>query len=162
MSEHHQRRIRLPAAAPAIAAAWAWVVSGVRTFAPPAAVAVAVAWAWVGSGVRTFTRPAEVITFLPGLAVLALTLRPSAQLSGRTGTSNTRAGWRGALAWVAVAAAVTGWELVQLFEQPRHLHPTLSSVFDSLLSTHPSRFIGYLAWLALGWLLVRDLGGRRE
>ena len=38
----------------------------------------ALVWAWFGSGVRTFTRPAEVLTFLPGLAVLLLTLRPSA------------------------------------------------------------------------------------
>jgi hypothetical protein len=123
-----------------------------------AALVIAVAWAWVASGARTFTRPAEVLTFLPGLAVLVLTLRPSAVLR----PADSRAGRWGALPWVAAAAAVIGWELVQLFEQPRHLHPTLSSVTDSLLSTHPSRFIGYLAWLVLGWMLVRDLGGRRE
>jgi hypothetical protein len=128
-----------------------------------AAIGAAV-WAWYASGVRTFTRPAEVLTFLPGLAVLLLTLRPSAS-SARSAASGTQSvaphrRW-GVLPWLAVLVAIIGWEMAELFSQPRHAHPTISSLMNSLLSTHPSRFVGYLVWLILGWLLVRDLGRRR-
>lgn len=125
-----------------------------------AAIGAAV-WAWFASGVRTFTRPAEVLTFLPGLAVLILTLRPSASsaVAGARPLAPHRR-W-GILPWIVVLAASVGWELAELFSQPRHVHPTISSIMDSLLSTHPSRFIGYLLWLILGWLLVRDLGRRQ-
>lgn len=105
-------------------------------------VAVAAAWAWFASGVRTFTGPAEVLTFVPGLAVLVLTLRPSAERAGRP--SRDRGAPEpfprsGVLPWIVVLAAVIGWELAELFSQPRHLHPTFSSVLNALLSTHPGR-----------------------
>lgn len=126
-----------------------------------AALAAAACWAWFASGVRTFTRPAEVLTFIPALAVLLLTVRPSARFpAGRT---SPRPGWRKLLPWVAAVAALVGWELSELFAKPRQAHPTLSSIINDLLSTHPSRFLGFLGWLVLGWLLVRDLGpGDRE
>jgi len=122
----------------------------------------ALLWAWFAGGARTFTRPAEVLTFLPGLAVLALTLRPSARSVrpvGKGGVTPFRR-W-GVLPWIGVLVAIVGWELAELFSQPRHTHPTISSLTNSLLSTHPSRSLGYLAWLAVGWLLVRDLGKRQ-
>jgi len=125
-----------------------------------AALAAAVCWSWFASGVRTFTRPAEVLTFIPALAVLVLTVRPSARfLAGRT---RPRPGWRTFLPWVAGVAALVAWELSELFSKPRQAHPTLSSIINDLLSTHPSRFLGFLGWLVLGWLLVRDLGPADE
>ena len=98
---------------------------------------------------------------LPGLAVLILTLRPSASSAAAAPQPLAPHRRWGVLPWIVVFAAIVGWELVELFSQPRHLHPTISSIMDSLLSTHPSRFIGYLLWLILGWLLVRDLGRRQ-
>ncbi|HEX4015212.1 MAG TPA: hypothetical protein VHX15_00610 [Frankiaceae bacterium] len=133
-------------------------VRAVRTLSPAAiaALAAAACWAWFASGVRTFTRPAEVLTFIPALAVLVLTLRPKARsipiLAGPAPP------WRTFIAWIVMLAAVVGWELSELFSQPRQGHPTLSSITNTLLSTHPSRFLGFLAWLLLGWLMVRDLG----
>jgi hypothetical protein len=129
----------------------------------PAAItglAVAACWSWFASGVRTFTRPAEVLTFVPAVLVLVLTLRPKARFT--VGLAEPRPSWRTLLAWVAAAAAVVGWELSELFSQPRQAHPTLSSIINALLSTHPSRFLGFLAWLLLGWLMVRDLAPGRE
>jgi hypothetical protein len=120
------------------------------------ALATATVWAWFASGVRTFTRPAEVLTFVPGFIVLVLTLRPRAEPEVVTGRTGRR------VPWVALAAAFTALELSELFSQPRSAHPTLSSLTNTLLDTHPSRFIGYAVWLALGWLLVRDLRKRRE
>ena len=118
----------------------------------------AVIWAWFASGVRTFTRPAEVLTAIPAAVVLLLTLRPSAQFAGDAKRGGFR--WQGVTAWLVVLLDIVGWELAMLFSQPRKSHPTLSSILDSLLSTHPSRFLGYLIWLTLGWLLVRDLTRR--
>ena len=42
-------------------------------------LAIVAVWAWFASGVRTFTHPAEVLTFVPGIAVLAVTLHPRAR-----------------------------------------------------------------------------------
>jgi hypothetical protein len=125
-----------------------------------AAVAAAASWSWFASGVRTFTRPAEVLTAVPVLVVLVLTVWPTAAPSGvRAGPRPT---WRNLAPWVAVAVALVGWELSELFSKPRDAHPTLSSITNTLLGTHPSRFLGFLAWLLLGWLLVRDLFRRRD
>jgi hypothetical protein len=125
-----------------------------------AGLAGAACWSWFASGVRTFTRPAEVLTFIPALAVLVLTLRPKARFT--VPLAAPRSQWRTLLPWVAAVVVVVGWELSELFSQPRQGHPTLSSITNALLSTHPSRFLGFLAWLLLGWLLVGDLGPERE
>jgi fucose 4-O-acetylase-like acetyltransferase len=132
---------------------------------PPAAlagIAAAVCWAWFASGVRTFTRPAELLTFVPALLVLLMTLRPAGGAPVVSAESSPRKAWWTVLPWIAAFAALLAWELSELFSQPRQQHPTLSSITNALLSTHPTRFLGFLAWLLLGWLLVRDLGGARE
>ena len=125
-----------------------------------ALVVAAVVWSWFASGVRTFTHPAEVLTYLPILVVLALTLRPRAAPSGDR--YEPRPTWRSVVPWIAAVALLVGWELSELFSQPRQAHPTLSSITNTLLSTHPSRFLGFLGWLALGWLMVRDLSRVRD
>ncbi len=138
---------------PSLHAATAWL--------PAVGLALAVVWSWFASGVRTFTRPAEVLTFVPALAVLVLTLRPRARYTPSLALGRPR--WHTLLPWAAALALVVGWELSELFSQPRSGHPTLSSITNTLLSTHPSRFLGFLAWLVLGWLMVRDLGpGEQE
>ncbi len=133
-----------------------------------AAVVSCAVWAWFASGVRTFTRPAEVLTFVPGLLVLTATVRFGARRRSRTeaaGAVARSAGGPGArrwLPWVGLAIAIGGLELTELFSQPRRDHPTLSSLTDTILGPHPSRFIGYALWLAAGWLLIRDLRDRHE
>jgi hypothetical protein len=123
------------------------------------AVVAVLVWSWFASGVRTFTRPAEVLTFIPALAVLLVTLlrRPR-----RVAQSRAPYRARGVGLWVAWLVALVGWEMFQLFSQPRERHPTISSLLNTLISTHPSRFAGYVLWLVAGGLLVRDLVRRRE
>jgi hypothetical protein len=125
------------------------------------APAAAVVWSWFASGVRTFTRPAEFLTFIPGAVVLLVTLLPSSRLP-KAGVARSRYRRWSVLPWLALVAAIVGLELLQLFAKPRSTHPTLSSMLNTLLSTHPSRFLGYLGFLVLGWLLIRDLVGPRE
>lgn len=61
----------------------------------------------------------------------------------------------GALAWAAVAVAAAGWELWNYVQAPRHAHPTLSSLLDTLDATHEGKAVAAGLWLALGWYLVR-------
>jgi hypothetical protein len=129
------------------------------------AVVAVLVWSWFASGVRTFTRPAEVLTFVPAFAVLLLTLWPRSRGTTRSlqrRRNNTPYNPRGLSLWLALLVAVIGWEMFQLFSKPRERHPTISSLLNTLISTHPSRFAGYLLWLIAGYLLVRDVVARRE
>ena len=47
----------------------------------------------------------------------------------------------------------TAWELLALFSSPRDDHPTLSSMSDDVMSTHPGRALTFALWLLVGWLL---------
>jgi hypothetical protein len=47
------------------------------------------------------------------------------------------------------------WEIVQFFAKPRSEHPTLSSIADAVMSTHPGRFAMFAIWLAVGYWLFR-------
>jgi uncharacterized membrane protein len=126
------------------------------------AVVAALVWSWFASGVRTFTRPAEAFTFIPALAVLLVTLRPRRQAKRPERRHEKPYDVRGVLLWAGLLAAVLSWEMFQLFSKPREHHPTISSLLNSLISTHPSRFAGYLLWLAAGVLLARDRVTRRD
>jgi lysylphosphatidylglycerol synthetase-like protein (DUF2156 family) len=133
--------------------------------APAIAVVAVLVWSWFASGVRTFTRPAEVLTFVPAFAVLVLTLWPRSRGTKRSQQSrrnNAPYNPRGLALWLALLVAVIGWEMFQLFSKPREHHPTISSLLNTVISTHPSRFAGYLLWLIAGGLLVRDVVARRE
>jgi amino acid transporter len=133
--------------------------------APAIAVIAVLVWSWFASGVRTFTRPAEILTFVPAFAVLVLTLWPRSRGTKRSlqrRRKDTPYSARGVAVWLALLVAVIGWEMFQLFSKPRERHPTISSLLNTLISTHPSRFAGYLLWLIAGGLLVRDVVAPRE
>jgi hypothetical protein len=114
-----------------------------------AVVAVALAYAWTAGGLRSFTWPAGVSTSLGGLAVLVVAVRH------RRSPAAAHASRDGLVAWTAWLAAVTGWELWALSGQPRSTHPTISSLTDALIETHPGRALAVLGWLVLGWWLAR-------
>jgi hypothetical protein len=121
-------------------------------------LAAALIWSWLASGVRTFTHPAEVFTFVPALAVLLLTLWPPRRSrKPDRPVERQRYDPRGLALWIGLLLAVLGWEMFQLFSKPRERHPTISSLLNTLISTHSTRFAGYLLWLAAGALLVRDV-----
>jgi hypothetical protein len=65
----------------------------------------------------------------------------------------------GAMLWAAVLVAGGLWELVSLLQQPNlatgsYAHPTISTLTDPLLASHPGRSVALAAWLALGWFLA--------
>ena len=142
-----------------------------------AAVAVGVAaglvYAWVATSLRPFTWPQRIMTGAAGIAILGLAAwRAGPRLSlsrwwvdwrlllrrdadpGRRGERGLR--WRlGAAVWGSLIVAVAVSEVVTLFSTPRSVHPTLSAVIVPALRDHPSRFVAYVLWMALGVELAR-------
>ncbi len=57
---------------------------------------------------------------------------------------------RGTAVWVMLLAVLIGWELLALFSSPRHDHPTMSSVADTIMSVHVGRAAMFAVWLAAG------------
>jgi len=67
---------------------------------------------------------------------------------------------RGAVAWAVVFVALGLWELAALLMQPSLTtdsweHPTLSTLMDSVLGSHPARSISIFVWLLVGGSLIR-------
>jgi hypothetical protein len=73
--------------------------------------------------------------------------QPPAERREATGEGGGRA------MWVTLFGLLTGWELLAYFLSPRHDHPTLSTVADNVMSTHPGRAATFALWLAFGSLL---------
>jgi hypothetical protein len=57
--------------------------------------------------------------------------------------------------WVAIAAAIVGFELATFLLGPRVDYPTLSSLYDSAARVRPVKGAFFAAWLALGVVLAR-------
>jgi hypothetical protein len=106
-------------------------------------------FAWLAGGLTSFTWPAGVATSAAAAAVLGLAALRRADRApvepGRTGLA----------VWTAWLAAVAGWELWALFSVPRSVHPTISSLVDDLIGSHPARAGAVLLWLLAGWWLAR-------
>ena len=112
-----------------------------------AALVGGLAYSWIASGLRPFTHPEEIAVAIPlavaGIAVL------------RVRVDSVDATRRGTWVWGALFAALVAWELVSYRLSPRVDHPTLSSIADWAMSTHPGRFGMFAAWLAVGYWLFR-------
>ncbi|HKY67308.1 MAG TPA: hypothetical protein VJM49_13095, partial [Acidimicrobiales bacterium] len=57
--------------------------------------------------------------------------------------------------WGVLAAAAAVWQLAAYLQQPRHDHPTLSSLANAVLDSHAARAGAFVAWLAATAALVR-------
>jgi hypothetical protein len=121
-----------------------------RVVAVAAIVVAALGYSWVASGLRPFTHPEAVAVSIPlvvsGIAVLRS--RPG-------GRDAAQVRPRGLWVWAALFAALMAWELISFALKPRADHPTLSSIADAVMSTHPGRFAMFAAWLAVGFWLFR-------
>ena len=112
-----------------------------------AVVAGALVYSWVASGLRPFTYPERFAVAFPIVigAIAVLRIR-AADVDG------TR---RGTWVWGALFGALVVWELISFRLSPRIDHPTLSSISDSIMSTHPGRFGMFAVWLVVGYWLFR-------
>jgi glucose-6-phosphate dehydrogenase assembly protein OpcA len=57
--------------------------------------------------------------------------------------------------WLALLAAAATLELWSYLQQPRADHPTISSMTNALLDSHPARAAAFAGWLAATVALAR-------
>ena len=128
---------------------------GLITLGTSAAV---VGYAWLATGLRPFTSPALVATLAGGLAAIVVGGRLPPSPASPGGMADQHDGERrlgGTLVWVMLTAATAVWQLQAFLQHPRSEHPTLSSLTNDLLQSHPSRTAAMVAWLAVGVWLAR-------
>ncbi len=114
-------------------------------------VAAAFVYAWFASAFRPFTLPEEIMVTIP-LVLGAVALVRSHPAAIEDGDEVSR---RGVWVWRALLAAFLVWELISFVSSPRSDHPTISSIGDWIMSTHPGRFGAFVAWLAAGYGMFR-------
>jgi hypothetical protein len=127
-----------------------------------AALVAAVAYSWWAATTTPFSVGADVATAIPLGVLLALAVIQ--WRANRRGVAPARPLRRldrperatGA-AWPlpGVLLAALAFELYNLFAAPRSTHPTVSSLYDAAAGTHAWKAVFFLAWLALGWDLLR-------
>jgi hypothetical protein len=137
-----------------------------------AALLGACALAVLASFTHPFTLGADVVTALPLGAMVAAesarligSRRSRVRAAARPGqvdisVDNTIGspairGIRGFIPWIVLSALVVGFELFNYFELPRHAHPTLSSLSDEVTRSPAGTALLFVAWLALGALLLK-------
>lgn len=119
-----------------------------RRLAAGAAVVAAVAYGWFGAGLRPFTAPIEVVVAVPLGAMAVVAWRGGQRLGPAAALA-----WRQVLPWVGLVVLLVALELDGYLSSPRSTHPTLSSMTDSLINSHPTRAGIFALWLAVGWWL---------
>jgi hypothetical protein len=124
-------------------------------------LAIASLYSWIAAGFHPFTWPMRIAVAVPVLVAFAYSWRRPRPNSDDAPTRSS-AYRRCVLVWVGLLLLATAWELIALFSSPREDHPTLSSIGDDVMRTHPGRAITFALWLVVGWLLfVRPLAERR-
>ena len=128
------------------------VTAGAHRAAAVLAVAVAGVYSWIAAGFVPFTWPMRIAVIVPVLAAAVFVVRPS-RPGGEPAMAQRRAYRRCRAAWIVLLGLATAWELLALFSSPRDDHPTLSSMSDDVMRTHPGRALTFALWLLVGWLL---------
>ncbi len=131
-----------------------------RHAAAAIALGAAAILAGVASGARPFTVPADVAVSVPSALLvgsLALErLRPGTGPWRRMDRARPEGGRGTAVPWLVVIAVLVGVELASYFHSgPRADYPTISSAMDALFRHRAARAAAWLAWLTVGWYLVR-------
>ena len=57
--------------------------------------------------------------------------------------------------WGALVTAAAAWQLAAYLQHPRADHPTLSSLTNALLDSHPARAAAFVLWLLAAVELAR-------
>ena len=110
------------------------------------------AYAWWAVGLEPFSAAATWAVLAAGLVagvvgvVAAMGARGQRRSLARSSAGDVR-GWA---LWLAAMAA---WQLAAYLQSPREDHPTVSSLTNAVLSTHPTRALGFVLWL----LAMREL-----
>jgi len=57
--------------------------------------------------------------------------------------------------WALLAGALAVWQLAAYLQHPRSQHPTLSSLANAALDSHPVRALAFVAWILGAAFLAR-------
>lgn len=131
----------------------------VRAGSPRALLLIAVALGYSAVAVATapWTLYSAVFTAIPGIVLLSYALRRGWHRPGAR-IPRVQIDGVGALAlvvWALLFTVLGVWILAVHFSAPRADYPTLSYLMNSWFDTYVFRVGGFLAWLGLGWYLVR-------
>jgi hypothetical protein len=119
-----------------------------------------VVYSVLASFTKPFTIGADVVTALPiGLAAVVFGVRVGWPRSSRgipaaNPTEPKVPINRWSLVWLGMAGLVVGWELFVYSQAPRHVHPTLSSLIDTVDASHVGKTVMFGLWLLLGSYLI--------
>jgi hypothetical protein len=117
----------------------------------PLAVAVGlVAYAWWAVGLAPFSAQATAAVVLAGVGAMAVARRRRRQRRSPSDVDLS-----GIAPWAGLAAVAGAWQLAAYLQHPRADHPTVSSLANELLDSHPARAAAFLVWIAAAWWLAR-------
>jgi hypothetical protein len=111
------------------------------------------AYCWFAADLRPFTAPIDAAVAVPSVIVAVLAWGPLGS-RGSTAADRKAVKWRDAAPWAVLFGLLAAFEVAAYFSSPRRDHPTLSSIADSLMSTHLGRAAAFALWLLLGWALL--------
>jgi hypothetical protein len=105
-----------------------------------AVAAPAVAYAW-----WAVTRP----PFSAAATVAVVGAGAAAAVAGSRGRRRPRphVAGKAALPWAVLVVVTALWQAAAFVQDPRHDHPTLSSLANGLLDSGPARVAAFLAWM---------------
>jgi hypothetical protein len=120
-----------------------------------AVLLAAAAYAGLLATTRPFTDSADAVTALglaAGAGALLLRLAPRRAVVDGPAASEPAGS---AVPWLVLLALAVAWELYCFFGGPRPAHPTFSTIYDLAARWEAAKAAAVLAWLFLGWELVR-------
>ncbi len=110
------------------------------------------AYSWFSADLRPFSIPIDAAVAIPSVIVASLAWSQPGSRSARV--ADEKAPRRvDAAPWAVLFGLLTAFEVVAYLSSPRRDHPTLSSMADALMNTHPGRAAVFVLWLLLGWAL---------
>lgn len=120
-------------------------------------LAVALGYSAVAVAGAPWTLYSAVFTGVAGFVLLwsALARGWHRARIGTPATEIGQAGKWGLAVWALLFTALGVWILAVHFSSPREQYPTLSYLMNGWFEDYPVRVGGFLAWLVLGWWLVR-------
>lgn len=120
-----------------------------RVLAGAGPVLLSGVFAWWATSLPPFSLMASAVVVVSGGAVMvAGTRSPRRQEPPAIPLRAVRP-------WLAVASAAAAWQVAAYLQHPRDEHPTISSLLNSLLDSHPAQAAGFVLWLVACYGLGR-------
>lgn len=121
-----------------------------RVLAWATILVLALGYGWWAVSLPGFSRRATVAVLGAGAVAMLVGVASGRQRGPEDLTVGAGAGW-----WLVLAAVAGAWQLSAYLQEPRHEHPTLSSLANAVLDGQPARAGGFVLWIVAAILLAR-------